>query len=90
MSDTVETPTVCDLHTKALDAMHAAIAAVQAFLGHPDVVDDTTMHAAAKNADYEMGGALRTMQGLAQVVVATDPLEEGPPPEPEHQPAVEA
>ena len=97
MSDTVEqpiveTPGVAELHTKAVDAVHAAIEAVKEFLGHPDVVDDTAMHTAAKQVDYDLGGALKTLAhyNVTQGVVAADPPEEEPEPEPEHQPAVEA
>jgi len=83
MSDTVErpiveTPGVAELHTKAVELLHAAIEAVKEFLGHPDVVDDTAMHTAAKQADYDLGGALKTLANynVTQGVVAADPPEE--------------
>jgi len=93
MSDTVErpiveTPGVAELHTKAVELLHAAIEAVKEFLGHPNVVDDTAMHTAAKQVDYDLGGALKTLAhyNVTQGVVAADPPEEETPPEPPTEP----
>jgi hypothetical protein len=86
-----KTPTATELHGTAMTALMAAIEAVKAFLAHPDVTDDTTLHAAAKQVDYDLSGALATLgsYNVTQGVVPPEPEPE-PEPVPEHEPVVKA
>jgi hypothetical protein len=81
-----KTPTATELHGAAMTALMAAIEAVKAFLAHPDVTDDTTLHAAAKQVDYDLSGALATLgsynvtQGVVpEMVEEPEPAPPAPP-----------
>jgi hypothetical protein len=89
MSDTVEHPiaerraSVTELHTEALQALHEAHDAVQAYIDHDDVADATVLHVTARHVVGLLDQALVAMHGSAQDVEVVDPQPvEEPEPEP--------